>query len=153
MPSTMWLLNIVTVVLQYSLVLLIYYFLYRAIRIAYVGLQPAVAGESVPERRRVKQERARMIVLDQGAVALAQHYFELNETTSIGRNDENDIVIAETVVSYEHACISKYKEGYWLDDLHSTNGTFLNGQRITQEAFLHNGDLIRIGSVTFKFEG
>ena len=75
----------------------------------------------------------------------------------IGRNPECDIFIDDTVVSSEHAVIEKVenpdaKEGtdYYLEDLNSTNGTFLNNTRVTRQKLQHE-DVIRVGWASFKF--
>lgn len=98
-------------------------------------------------------DQAKLVVIDKGHVHLAQTSFILAETTSIGRNEHNDIIIEDAFVSYEHATINKYKQGYWLADLHSTNKTYRNSQPVIEDVLLQNGDVIKIGAVTFSFEG
>jgi pSer/pThr/pTyr-binding forkhead associated (FHA) protein/soluble lytic murein transglycosylase-like protein len=66
------------------------------------------------------------------------------EVTRLGRKSENDIVFSDHVVSGFHAEI-RVRDGSWmLVDLDSTNGTFVNGERITK-ALLNDGDTIEIG--------
>jgi EAL domain-containing protein (putative c-di-GMP-specific phosphodiesterase class I) len=69
---------------------------------------------------------------------------------TIGRNDSSDLQIDSTQVSREHAVISRSGRKYRVRDLNSTNGTFLNGQRIA-EATLADGDLLAIADVEFTF--
>jgi phosphatidylserine/phosphatidylglycerophosphate/cardiolipin synthase-like enzyme len=66
-------------------------------------------------------------------------------TTSIGRSDENDIVIADVLVSRRHARITLDGAGCTLTDLGGGNGTFLNGERVNGTAPLKPGDVIEIG--------
>lgn len=69
----------------------------------------------------------------------------------IGR-DETDIVLDDAKVSRKHAEIGLYGEGaFILRDLASTNGTFINGKRVSERATLSNWDLIRIGDVKLRF--
>ncbi len=68
---------------------------------------------------------------------------ELQEV-SIGRADENDIVLPGPDVSRQHARIRQLGEQYWIEDLGSTNGTFLNQQPVTKTELL-DGDQIQIG--------
>ncbi len=68
----------------------------------------------------------------------------------IGRNDTADLCIDSTRVSREHALITRHGKKYHLHDLGSTNGTFLNGQRI-QEAVISDGDQVMIAEVEFTF--
>jgi pSer/pThr/pTyr-binding forkhead associated (FHA) protein len=70
---------------------------------------------------------------------------------AIGRGVENDIVIASKRVSREHACIRRAGRRLILEDLNSTNGTFLNGERVLAPAALRDGDRIMVGDLTFEF--
>ncbi|MEM7113197.1 MAG: FHA domain-containing protein [Chloroflexota bacterium] len=74
-----------------------------------------------------------------------------NEATVIGRVAENDIVITSKRVSREHAQVRRDGWRLILEDLGSTNGTFLNGQRLAESAQLRDGDQIKIGDVAFTF--
>lgn len=71
---------------------------------------------------------------------------------NIGRADYNDLVIPEPSVSASHAKLQR-REGIWvLSDLGSTNGTFVDGERVTEETPLGPGAAIRFGEVTTLFE-
>ena len=95
----------------------------------------------------------KLVVVNSGSIKLVKTSFVLSEIMSIGRNEHNDIVIDDAFVSYEHASINRNKQGYWLTDLNSRNKTYLNNQPIIEGVLLKNGDLIKIGAVTFSFEG
>lgn len=98
-------------------------------------------------------KRAELVIIDSGHIKFAQHNFFLDDMTYIGRSEQNGIIIEDSFISHEHASISKGQQGYWLADLHSTNKTYLNGQPIYEATLLKNGDLIKIGAVTFSFKG
>ena len=71
---------------------------------------------------------------------------ELGPTTSLGRETGNDLTIDEMGVSRQHAEIVETEEGFALRDLNSSNGTFVNDQRITNvDYLLKDGDQIRLG--------
>src|SRR5213593_38222 len=69
----------------------------------------------------------------------------------IGRQDDNHVVLAEKVVSSYHAEIRRRGEGYTLVDLESTNGTFVNGERV-QKVLLNDHDKVEIGENGPVFE-
>ena len=77
---------------------------------------------------------------------------ELEGTCSIGRAPDNSIPVADSEVSRRHAIIQAQGEReFWLVDLGSANGTYVNGRRISQSVRLHNGDIIRIASNELEF--
>jgi hypothetical protein len=69
-----------------------------------------------------------------------------NETTKIGRHDTNAIQINEQTVTGSHAIIRKIDSKYEHEDLGSTNGTFVNGERIRKRVLI-SGDRIRFGNI------
>ncbi len=73
------------------------------------------------------------------------------ETITIGRTIENDIVITSKRVSREHARVRREGWRVMLEDLGSTNGTFLNDERVLTPTMLRDEDRITIGDVTFYF--
>ncbi len=71
----------------------------------------------------------------------------------IGRGKECDLFLTDTLVSRKHARIYREGDGYYLQDLKSTNGTYLNGIKLgLAEKPLLSGDKIKIGSNTLIFE-
>ncbi|GAB4531408.1 MAG: winged helix-turn-helix domain-containing protein [Anaerolineae bacterium] len=73
------------------------------------------------------------------------------DAITIGRALENDIVITSKRVSREHARVRRQGWRVFLEDLGSTNGTFLNDERVLAVMELHDGDHIKIGDVTLIF--
>jgi pSer/pThr/pTyr-binding forkhead associated (FHA) protein len=71
---------------------------------------------------------------------------------NIGRADFNDLVIADDSVSTSHAKLQRREEVWVLSDLGSTNGTFVDGERIEGETVLSPGATIRFGEVALLFE-
>lgn len=154
MPGKMLILNAVGIVLQYALIVLLYYFLFRIVKLVYIDLNhgPGKARYHYYEPESDETEKAKLVVVDTGPVSLAKAEYVLGETVLLGRNETNDIIINDTFISSEHACITRYKRDFWLADLQSTNGTFLNNRRISEDVQLRDGDLITIGAVVFRFE-
>ena len=71
---------------------------------------------------------------------------------SIGRAPTNQVVLADEKVSRKHAIIHRQGEHeYWLVDLGSSNGSYLDGRRVSQPVMLRDGSVIRIGASTLLF--
>jgi pSer/pThr/pTyr-binding forkhead associated (FHA) protein len=75
----------------------------------------------------------------------------LSNALAIGRLDDNDIIIEDdTFISSHHARLEIRPEGVWVVDLQSTNGSFVNGQRLTSERSVRKGDRIQVGSTVLE---
>jgi pSer/pThr/pTyr-binding forkhead associated (FHA) protein len=72
------------------------------------------------------------------------------ERTTLGRRPYNDVVIDNLAVSGEHAALQMTGNEVMLEDLNSTNGTYVNGKAVKKQA-LQNGDTIEVGKYRIKF--
>jgi len=70
---------------------------------------------------------------------------------TLGRAPDNHVHIDDTTVSANHARIFTYFYVSYIEDLNSTNGTFVNGKRITKHV-LHPGDVIHLGQYPLRFQ-
>jgi FHA domain len=68
----------------------------------------------------------------------------------IGRSEENHIRLVKASVSRQHALVAATSGGFVIQDLHSQNGTFVNGARVSRHT-LQDGDHVKIGDVAFVF--
>jgi FHA domain-containing protein len=83
---------------------------------------------------------------------LSSREFDLHKDhILIGSDPTNDLVISEDTVSRHHASITCREARYELADLNSTNGTFVNGQRLTSSTWIDKGDQVRFGEARFVF--
>lgn len=80
-----------------------------------------------------------------------QEYLLAAAERFVGRDPANDIVLDDEQVSARHARIWSSAEEFWVEDLESTNGTYVNGQRIGGATRLQAGDLIKLGRSLFRF--
>lgn len=80
--------------------------------------------------------------------------FDVNkEVTLIGRDVTNEVVVGDAEVSRQHARLTRTPGGYVLEDLGSTNGTFVNGERLMAPRVLNPGDLVAFGeTVSLMFD-
>jgi hypothetical protein len=72
------------------------------------------------------------------------------ERTTLGRRPYNDVVIDNLAVSGEHAAVQMTEDAVFLEDLNSTNGTYVNGKPIKRQQ-LHDGDSIEVGKYKIQF--
>jgi diguanylate cyclase (GGDEF)-like protein len=78
--------------------------------------------------------------------------YELDtDVKMVGRSDEVDLTISDSSISRRHAMVVKRPEGFFVSDLGSTNGTFVNRELVSTARRLNEGDKLTLGSVTFKF--
>jgi predicted component of type VI protein secretion system len=92
------------------------------------------------------------LVMKQGPVP--GKTFELSrDELSIGRDINNEIVINDAEISRRHCRLILQGDGYVIEDLGSTNGTFVNEQRVTGQRALRSGETLRVGdNVTLVYE-
>jgi predicted component of type VI protein secretion system len=92
---------------------------------------------------------AKLVILNQG---MTGRLFDLNvERTTVGRVDDNTFQIADASVSSHHAEIILRGDDIVIKDLNSTNGTFINNEKIT-ETVLKPGQTLRFGQVDLKID-
>jgi len=75
-----------------------------------------------------------------------------SRTVYIGRDPQNDIALDDDYASTRHARLEPRRDGVWVSDAGSTNGTFLNGVKIEKAKRLSSGDVIRVGSTDLTYE-
>ena len=91
---------------------------------------------------------ARLVELDEST---HKEYLVSEADRFLGRDASNDIVLEDDQISGSHLKIFFAGGEFWLEDLGTTNGTFLNGERIEGPVILKNEDLVKIGRTIFKF--
>ncbi|MEG0772754.1 FHA domain-containing protein [Clostridium sp.] len=74
----------------------------------------------------------------------------VNEILTMGRNEDNMVVLEDRYVSSHHLKIYFRNTDYILEDLNSTNGTFVNDERVKSKITLNKGDKIKVGTSVFK---
>ncbi len=78
---------------------------------------------------------------------VAEEYYYIQAVVNVGRGATNDLIINNDTVSSHHARLAYNLSQWWLQDLNSTNGTYINGQRLITSTVLTTGDMIGFGEV------
>ncbi|MBN9386594.1 MAG: FHA domain-containing protein [Chloroflexi bacterium] len=96
----------------------------------------------------------RLVVTDAGNATSVRsgEIFQPGPIMPIGRLPGNALVLDDDYVSSEHALLAWREGRWWLSDVASTNGTFLNGQQVTRPVQVNWGDLIGVGGVRLRLE-
>lgn len=71
----------------------------------------------------------------------------------IGRSPACTLVLEDEYASSRHAALTPQSDGWWIEDLSSRNGTFIDDERLSQPRQLKIGDVIRIGQTTLELVG
>lgn len=80
----------------------------------------------------------------------SNHVHPLTPICSVGRATTNTITIEDPAVSLEHALIIRREQAWWLQDLNSRNGTYLNEHRLDTDAVITSGDIVSVGHSRLK---
>ena len=131
-------------VLRLAFLVLLYLFLFFVARAAWRELRAPAATDGTPVKEllmldpaRSRWRRGERIAIRPGA--------------SVGREVGNTLVVDEDTVSAAHG-VFRFEGGrWWLEDLGSTNGTFVNRERVEGRAAIRDGDEVRFGRVAMRF--
>lgn len=125
-----------------------------------VRVRKMPAGDAAPAPTPVHQaprpssapsKAATRLVITSGPKAGLEVPLGSADSLSIGRSSESGLVIRDDYTSSHHARLSQRGDIWMLQDLGSTNGTFLNGQRLGDRPVqVHNGAAIKVGATTFE---
>jgi pSer/pThr/pTyr-binding forkhead associated (FHA) protein len=111
--------------------------------------QAAAAGLLAPAAR----EHGRLVVLESPALEEGEVVALTSHPVTVGRGSNNDVPLpSDEYASTRHARFEPRRDGVWIEDIGSTNGTFVNGIRLTRERKLAAGDVVRVGETDLRFE-
>ena len=148
----------VLLALKIAFLVLLYLFVWRIVRTAATDLRlpqesfilrPALAGGAIGQAI----HSGRLVVLHSDALEQGDE-FELEASAlTIGRSRRNTVSIdGDEFASARHVRIEPRRDGVWVHDLGSTNGTHVNGVRIDRPRKLVTGDVVRVGETELRYE-
>ncbi len=132
-------------ILRLGFLALLYLFLFAVVRVLVRDLR-AAAREPGTELGRL------VVIASPGEDPPAGAVFSLDAVTTLGRDVNNTIVVEDPFASAEHAILTYRGRSWYVEDVGSTNGTYLNGGPVDGVAPLGFGDEIQVGQVRFRLD-
>jgi len=146
--------------LKIAFLVLLYLFIWRIVRTAARDLRlpqesfvlapgsiPGL-GDSAPH-----VEAGKIVVVKSPALTEGDEWDLDASPLTFGRSSQNDVELKrDEYASSSHARLEPRRDGVWLEDIGSTNGTYLNGIRLTRPKRLTAGDIVRIGETELRYE-
>jgi hypothetical protein len=153
----------VLLVLKIAFIVLLYLFVVRVIRSAGRSEKSAPSQDSMilsPQAAasaglgRGGSRRSFLLVVQRSPSLGEGDEFPVNSApVTVGRGGQNDLVLTgDDFASARHARIELRGDGVWVQDLDSTNGTFVNGSRVAGAQRLDHGDVLRVGETDLRVE-
>jgi len=145
--------------LKIAFLVLLYLFIWRIVRSAAHDLRlpqesmilaPQQAAGLLPQS---SLHPVKLVVVHSPALDEGEAFTIDSVSLAVGRGASNDIPISsDEYASSRHARFEPRRDGIYVEDVGSTNGTFVNGIRLTRERKLTPGDVVRVGSTDLRFE-
>jgi FHA domain len=147
-------------ILKILFLVLLYLFIWRIVRSATRDLrlpqESFVLGPDAVASLRGEAPRtmtARLVVEKSPALKEGSDLVLNSAPLTVGRDAANDVELrGDDFASAEHARFEPRRDGVWLTDVGSTNGTFVNGARLERPRKLAPGDMIRIGATDLRYD-
>jgi len=146
--------------LKIAFLVLLYLFIWRIVRTAARDLRlpqesfvlapgsiPGLGGDTP------HVEAGKIVVVKSPALTEGDEWDLDASPLTFGRSSQNDVELKrDEYASSSHARLEPRRDGVWLEDIGSTNGTYLNGIRLTRPKRLTSGDIVRIGETELRYE-
>jgi hypothetical protein len=147
-------------VLKLAFLVLLYLFIWRIVRSAARDVRMPqesfiLAPGSVPglSQDQPQVQTGRLVVVKSPALEEGGELTLDSAPLLLGRGSRNDVNLSrDEYASSNHARVEPRRDGVWLEDVGSTNGTYLNGIRLTNAKKLAAGDVMRIGETELRYE-
>jgi pSer/pThr/pTyr-binding forkhead associated (FHA) protein len=148
----------VLLVLKIAFLVLLYLFIWRIVRTAGRDLRlpqesfilrPALAGGAIGQAI----NPGRLVVVQSQVLKVGEEFGLDASPLTVGRGTQNDVSIdGDEFASARHVRVEPRRDGVWVSDVGSTNGTYVNGVRIDRPRKLVQGDVVRVGETELRFE-
>ncbi|MHB8468410.1 MAG: FHA domain-containing protein [Gaiellaceae bacterium] len=147
-------------VLKVVFLVLLYLFIFRIVRSAgrdvrlpqeSFVMRPGVAAGAVP--RAAPHATGRLVVVESRILGIGDELSLEDSELTIGRGAQNDVALeGDEFASARHVRIEPRRDGVWVHDLGSTNGTYVNGVQLEGAKRLDPGDVVRVGETELRYD-
>jgi len=134
-------LGVIFLLLRVLLALVLYLFLAWALRLIWLDLRQQARVAVAPQ--------IPMLSLKPASEESLKTFHSNSAEMTVGRDPACDCCLTDKTISGQHARLSYRMAQWWVEDLQSTNGTYLNGQTVTGPLVLASEDLLRFGQISF----
>ena len=107
-------------------------------------------GELIPVELDAVVSEGAALVIRSGGGRVGESFALQGDRMTVGRRPDSDVFLDDVTVSRDHALIVRRNGGFWLDDLGSLNGTYVNRRRIDSHR-LEDGDELQVGKYKLTF--
>jgi Inner membrane component of T3SS, cytoplasmic domain len=144
-------------VLKLAFLVLLYLFIWRIVRSAARDVrmpqESFILAPSQAAELAALPDSGRLVVVSSPALREGEELTLNSSALLLGRGAENDVNLArDEYASSKHARVEPRRDGVWVEDVGSTNGTYLNGIRLTRAKKLAPGDVVRVGETELRYE-
>jgi pSer/pThr/pTyr-binding forkhead associated (FHA) protein len=149
-------------ILKILFLVLLYLFIWRIVRTASRDLRlpqesfvlsPGQAQAAGLLGRSHRIETGRLVVVESPSLDAGTVHVLDSAALTVGRGAQNDLTLGnDDFASARHARFDPRRDGVWVSDVGSTNGTFVNGVRVAKPRRLAPGDVVRVGSTDLRYE-
>jgi hypothetical protein len=119
-----------------------------SINIQEIDLVRELSQDIIDHLKQIPKNKSGIIIIK--GPNIGEEFYLTKDKFSIGRSSDSDILLDDITVSRQHAIIEKHNNEFIMRDLGSLNGSYINGEIIT-ESKLKNGDKLQIGKYIFLF--
>jgi pSer/pThr/pTyr-binding forkhead associated (FHA) protein len=141
-------------ILKIAFLVLLYLFIWRIVRTASRDIRvPQESFVLSPAQTPAPRGLGRLVVVTSPTLAQGREQALDSAAVTIGRAPQNDLELSgDDFASARHARFEPRRDGVWVEDVGSTNGTFVNGVKLTAPKRLDPGDVVRVGSTDLRFD-
>lgn len=137
--------NILSIIFKYIFIVIIYLFIFSIIRLIYMDIK-STSIVDISDGAYIK-----LLNRKESIPYLIKEYYPIKHRLNIGRDKSNNVVLKDPYVSSRHCSIILEDGIYFIEDMDSSNGTYLNDEKLLDVAVLGNKDRIKIGDIEFIF--